>query len=75
MVEEVKTQSYRKFLVGDTTIFDDICELQKIIQMEAELKQTFYMRFDDMIQNTLRNQVDNLVESQLTFYSDLEYFR
>ena len=50
MVEELKTESvYRKFQVGDSTIFDDICDLQKLIQMETELKQTFYINFDEMI--------------------------
>jgi len=43
MAEERKTEtSYKRFSVGDTTIFDDICDLQKLIQMEAELKHTFF---------------------------------
>ena len=39
MVEELKQQtSFRRFAVGDTTIFEDICKLQELIQMENELK-------------------------------------
>ena len=38
----------------NSNIFDDICKLQVLIQMETELRQTFFTRFDDMIQNTLR---------------------
>ena len=34
---------------NNSNIFDDICNLQKLIQMESELKQTFFIRFDDMI--------------------------
>ena len=65
MVEDrnLKSQaSFRRFTVGDSTIFDDICELQKLIQIETELKHTFYHRFDKMIQKTLRNQIINFAD-------------
>ena len=39
--------------MGDTTIFEDICKLQELIQMENELKQTFFRRFEEMIDVTL----------------------
>lgn len=61
--------------MGDSTIFDDICKLQETIQMETELKQTFFTRFEDMIANTLKRQIENYSESQLTLESDLEVFR
>ena len=67
MAEEVKSElksqtSFRRFNVGDTTIFDDICKLQELIQMEAELKQTFFSRFEEMIQSTLNGQIKNYAE-------------
>ena len=57
MVEEQKAQqpAFRRFMDNaNSNIFDDICKLQVLIQMETELKQTFFTRFEEMIQNTLR---------------------
>ena len=41
--------TFRRLMDNNSNIFDDICNLQKLIQMESELKQTFFIRFDDMI--------------------------
>lgn len=77
MVEQNKASNffqpaYRRFLDNSSDIFDDICQLQGLIQMETELKQTFFMRFDEMVNKTLRQQVFNFAESQLTLQSELE---
>ena len=43
MAEEHKlSPTFRKSAEGDITIFDDICKLQELIQMETELKSTFF---------------------------------
>lgn len=49
------------------TIFDDICALQDLIQMESELKETFAKNFENQIQLTLLQQIQNYYETQLTF--------
>ena len=52
--EKAQQPNYRRFIDNDSNIFDDICKLQTLIQMETEIKQTFFIRFDEMIQTTLR---------------------
>lgn len=42
--------------------------------MESELRQTFYIRFEEMIPK-LRSQIENYCKTQATLQSDLDLFR
>ena len=59
----------------EDTIFDNICKLQDLIQIESELMQKFQRDFREQIDNTLVTQVQNYARTMLTFQSDLELFR
>lgn len=59
---------------AEKTIYDDICCLQDLIQMESELRQTFHIRFHELIPK-LRLQIENYSKTQATLVSDLELFR
>lgn len=43
--------------------------------MESEIKQTFNSHFQELIDRTIKAQIENYYETQLTFQSDLEIFK
>ena len=49
MMAEVNPAGVGRHPQGDTSIFEDICELQQLILTELEVKHSFFKRFDKKI--------------------------
>lgn len=55
MVEELKSAPrFRRYQQGDTSIFEDIVELQEHILQELEVKHSFFKRFDKTTSQTIK---------------------